>query len=184
MARLASNVYLCLPKALCSSFNVNNIYYNVTSISTKATIAGDNIVGQNTSFLKRSETLPNIYWTLKLCKNPTKAECKNTTKAEFKIATSKCSGKPLSKVVAAALKLIYKEIEHYNFKTQYYSVMKTFCSVQKNQAAISIIIKNKINSRYIVISIFLLYFSTVHANRPHDKLNLVMVGLIKFCFNG
>ena len=173
MARLASNVYLCLPKALCSSFNVNNIYYNVTSISTKATIAGDDIVGQNTSFLKRSETLPNIYWTLKLCKNP--------TKAEFKIATSKCSGKPLSKVVAAALKLIYKEIEHYNFKTRYYSVMKTFCSVQKNQAAISII--NKINSRYI-ISIFLLYFSTVNANTPHDKLNLVMVGLIKFCFNG
>ena len=68
-----------------------------------------------------NKRLPNIYWTLKGHINP--------TKARFIIAVPKCSVKTLSIAVTAALKLIYKQIENYNFKTQYYSGVKTFWPV-------------------------------------------------------
>ena len=71
----------------------------------------DQILSDNTSFLKNkykievseiNKKLSNVYWTPKLDKNPT-----NST---FIIALPKCSVKPFSKVVAVALKLIYKQI--------------------------------------------------------------------------
>ena len=67
------------------------------------------------------------------------------------ITASKFLVKPLSKAVAAALKLTYKQTENYDFKTQYYSGLKTFWPVQKNQTAIDSI--NELNSRNKVIFI-------------------------------
>ena len=70
---------------------------------------------------------------------------KSPTKARLIIAMSKCSVKPLSKVVTAPLKLTYKQIGNYNFKIQYYSGVKTFWLVHGNQSVINTI--NKLNSR-------------------------------------
>ena len=67
------------------------------------------------------------------------------------ITASKFLVKPLSKAVAAALKLTYKQTENYDFKTQYYSGLKTFWPVQKNQTVIDSI--NELNSRNKVIFI-------------------------------
>ena len=57
--------------------------------------------------------------------------------------------KSISQVVTAALKLIYKQIENYNFKSRNHSSVKTFWPVQNNQSAIETI--NKINSTHKVI---------------------------------
>ena len=66
---------------------------------------------------------------------------KNPSKAGFIIAAPNCptSVKPLSKAVTAELKLIYKEIENHNFKTQHHSGVKTFRPVQSNQNIIDTI---------------------------------------------
>ena len=68
-----------------------------------------------------------------------------STKARFIIPAPKCSMKLLSKAVTGALKLIYKQIENYNFKIQYYSNVTTLWPVESNQSAIEAIIK--LNSR-------------------------------------
>ena len=66
---------------------------------------------------------------------------KNPRKARFIIAAPKCSVKPLSKTVTAALKGIYKQIENCNFINQYYSGVKLSWPVQINQAVIDIMHK-------------------------------------------
>ena len=81
--------------------------------------------------------LTNIHWTPKLHKN--------FTKARSIITGCKCSVKPLSKAVTGALKLIYNQIENYNFITQYYAVSKTCWLVQNNETVIDTISKR--NSR-------------------------------------
>ena len=58
---------------------------------------------------------------------------KNTTKGRFIVGTPIYSVKAHSGAATAALKLIYKQTENYNFKTQYYSGFKTFWLVQSNQ---------------------------------------------------
>ena len=83
--------------------NVNS----TTSTHIKATKPVDKNASDITSFLKEKYNLevtsinkkpPNIYWTPKLHKN--------STKAKFITSPTKCSVKPLSKAVTAALKLI------------------------------------------------------------------------------
>ena len=69
----------------------------------------------------------------------------SSTKARFIITAPKCSMKLRSKAVTGALKLIYKQIENYNFKIQCYSSVKTLWPVQTNQSVIETIIK--LNSR-------------------------------------
>ena len=101
---------------------------------------------ENTFFLKNrfnlkvtelNEKLCNTCWTPKLHKDP--------TKIRFIITAPKSSVKPHSKAAITALNLIYNQIEHYNFKTQYNSVAETLWLVQNNQALIDVI--NKLNSR-------------------------------------
>lgn len=77
----------------------------------------DKIVSNNTSFLKNkfypevaeiNRNLLNIYWTLRLHKNP--------TKSRFSMTPSKFPMKPLPNFATAASKLIYRQMENYNFK--------------------------------------------------------------------
>ena len=84
----------------------------------------------------------NIYLNPNMRKNP--------TKSFFIITAPKCSVKPLSKVVTALLKLLFNHIKHYNFKSQCYSGVKTFCSLQNNQNVINTI--NNLNSRNKAVS--------------------------------
>ena len=106
---------------------------------------------------------------------------KNPTKANFIIAAPKCSVKPLSKAVAAALKLIYKETENYNFKTQYYTGVKTFWPVQSSESVIDII--NILNARNRAISVSTFEFSTLYTNIPHHKLKSLMRDFFNFYFH-
>ena len=76
---------------------------------------------------------------------------KNPTKARFIIAKRKCSVKPISSAVIAALKLIYRLTGNYNFKTQYYAGVKTCLPIQSHESVIATI--NKLNSRNKAISV-------------------------------
>ena len=69
--------------------------------------------------------LTKIYWIPKLDNI--------SIKAILIIAAPQFSVKPLSKAVAGALKVIYNQIENYNFKTQYYCGGKTCWPVQNIQ---------------------------------------------------
>ena len=82
----------------------------------------------------------------------------------------------LSKAVTAALKLIRKQVENYNFKIQYYSIVKTFWPVQSNRSIINKI--NKLNSRNKAISIFTFDIFTLYMNIPYHNLKSGMKELI------
>ena len=92
----------------------------------------------------------------------------NSVKARLLIDSPKWSMKPLSKAVTALLKLINKEMEQCNFKTQYYSCVKTFWPIQNNQTVIDTMKKINLRNQVILISTF--HFSTRYASIPHHKL--------------
>ena len=123
---------------------------------------------------EESKKLPNIYWSPKLHKH--------LCKARFIIAAPQCSVKPLSKAVTSVLKLMYKQIETYNSKIHYFSGVKSFWPIQKNQLVIDSI-KNT-NSRNKALSIATYENSTLDTNTPHNKLKNVMRVGINFCFKG
>ena len=99
-------------QAFISKLGLNNVN-NVTSSYRKPTKPLDEIppktekISEKTAFLKNkfnidvteiNEKLPNIYWTPKLHKNP--------TKARLTVAAAKYSVKPVLKAVRVTLKVI------------------------------------------------------------------------------
>lgn len=69
-----------------------------------------------------------------------------------------------------ASKQIYNQIEHFHFKTQYYSGDKKFWQVQNNQFAPDAI--NQISSRNKAISIATFDISTIQTNIPNKKVKI------------
>ena len=89
--------------------------------------------------------------------------------------------KRLSKAVTATFKLMYKHIENYNYKIQYYSDVKTLWPVKSNQSVIDKI--NKLNSRNIVISAAIL-IPPLYIQLSHIKnWNQWWGELVNFCFS-
>ena len=92
---------------------------------------------------EENKKLPNIDWTPKLYKYP--------SKARLIIAALQCSVKLLSKAVTSVLKRMHKQIETYNSKMHYFSGVKSFWPVQNNQPVIDAI--KKFSSRNKALSI-------------------------------
>lgn len=61
---------------------------------------------------------------------------KNPTKAMFIIAGPQMFSETTFESSYSCIKAIYKQIEHYNFKTQYWSGIKGFWPVQINEAVL------------------------------------------------
>ena len=102
-----------------------------------------------------NKKLLNIYQTPKLNKN--------ATKAKFIIVAPKCSVKPLSNAVTAALKIMFNQIKHDNFRSQYSPGGRTFWPVQNNETVIDAINKiNSINKAQFLHLVFLFYIQTFH----------------------
>ena len=85
------------------------------------------------------------------------------------------------KSATAALKLIFNQIEYYNFKILYRSRLKKFWSAENNQTVTDA--RNKINSTNKAISIFTFDFFTLYTNIQHHKLKSVMREFIDSCFS-
>lgn len=82
------------------------------------------------------------------------------------------------RAVREALKLIYKQIENFNFKSRYYSGFKTFWSVQNEQYNINTINnlmpRNKATTRWFLYSIY--KYST-------SQTEISVGEFINFCIN-
>ena len=105
------------------------------------------IVLENTSFLKNK-------FNLKGTETKKNSQIYTRLFNQVKILVNKVLKLPqlvksISQVVTAALKLIYKQIENCDFKSQNHSGVKTFWPIQNNQSATETI--NKINSAHKVI---------------------------------
>ena len=106
-------------------------------------------------------TLPDIYWTPKLHKNP--------VNFRFIIASRYCAVKKLSKDISSIFSLFNKQIETYNKKAQYDPVQETVTkSIARKSAK--------------CISSF--DFSTLYTKIPHDKLLDVLQKITDFVFKG
>ena len=70
-----------------------------------------------------------------------------------------CSVKPLTETVTSALKLTYKQMEHYHLKTKCYSGVETFIDAI-----------NRINWRNKASSVSMFDFCTLDINIPHYRL--------------
>ena len=88
---------------------------------------------------------------------------------------------PLSKAVIGISRLIYKQIDNHNQKTQCYSGVKILWPVQNSKITISAI--QTLNWRNKAISISASAFSTLKTNIPHHKVISVIAELINFSFN-
>ena len=80
-----------------------------------------------------------------------------------------CSVKPLTKTVTAALKLTYKQMEHYHLKTKCYSGVETFIDAI-----------NRINWRNKASSVSMFDFCTLDINIPHYRLKSAIGELTQF----
>ena len=87
--------------------------------------------------------------------------------------------KPLEKAVAAPLKLTFRQIEHYNFKTQIFYGTKRFDPAQNIEKVINAI--NEINSKNKAIRISTFY--TLYTNIQRSILKSVLGQLTNFCCN-
>ena len=120
------------------------------------------------------KSLPIMYWTPKMHKNP--------TGARFIIASKKCSTKLLSKAVSKAFKLIFHQIEHFYDKSHFYKSFNQFWVIENSKPILEKIekINNKKNAK--VISTF--DFSTLYTKLPHEDLINVLHKIIDFAFDG
>ena len=90
----------------------------------------------------------------------------------------KGSVKPHARPVKAALKLIFNQSGHYNFKAQYFLVLRPLPQLR---IIINTIIKVNLEIKAITISTYC--FSTLHTFIPHNSLKSVMGKLIDFFFD-
>ena len=119
-------------------------------------------------------TLPDIYWTPKLHKNP--------IKSRFIIASKKCTVKKLSKNISSIFCLFNKQIEVYNKKAAYYSGINAYWIVQNRDPVLEAVKKSVCNKSAKCVSSF--DFSTLYTKIPHDKLIEVLKKIIDFVFKG
>ena len=102
-------------------------------------------------------SLPNMYWTPKLHKEP--------VGARFIIASTTCSLKLLSKDITRIFRLFFRMVEKYNFKTRVWSGVKKFWVIQNSDSLIQCI--NKINDRNTAQTFD---FSILYTKIPHNLL--------------
>ena len=128
----------------------------------------------NLSVNQENKILPTIYWIPKLHKNP--------SKARFIIASPISSIKPLTKTVTSVFKLMFNQIQRYNYKCRYFSGVNSFWTVLNNEPVIREI--DKLNKRSKAETITTFDFSTLYTKITHDKLLKVLNELTDFCFDG
>ena len=119
-------------------------------------------------------SMPDIYWTPKLHKNP--------VKFRFIIASKRCTVKHLSKDISSIFSLFCKQIEMYNKKAHYYSGIKSYWIVQNRDPVLDAVKKSVTRKSAKCVSSF--DFSTLYTKIPHNKLIDVLNKIIDFAFKG
>ena len=78
--------------------------------------------------------------------------------------------------------MLFRQIQTYNDKCRFFTGVNTFWVVQNNKPVIDGM--NGLNKRKKAISVSNFDFSTLYTKLPHNKLLMVLNGLIHFCFDG
>ena len=149
------------------------------NISTKTR---EEIIFDNICFLKKfglnpdekDNSLPLMYWTPKMHKNP--------IGARFIVASKKCSTKLLSKAVSKAFKLMFHQIQNFYDKSHFYGSFKQFWVIENTKPVLQKI--DKINSKGNAKTISTFDFSTLYTKLPHSDLINVLKYIIDFVFQG
>ena len=156
---------------------------SVSSTYTQVNQSLEEIIKEHCSKLKNHfklttdenmQTLPDIYWTPKLHKNP--------VKFRFIIASKHCTLKHLSKNMSSIFSLFNKQIETYNRKAHYYSGVKPYWIISNRDPVLETVHKSVCRKSAKSVSSF--DFSTLYTKIPHDKLLNVLYEIIDFAFKG
>ena len=118
--------------------------------------------------------LPNMHWTPKMHKIP--------SKARFIVAAKYCSLKGLAQAVTKVLKMFYKQVENYSRKSYFFSHVKTFWVIKNKDPVIKTL--KRLNDRKCAQSVSTYDFSTLYTKIPHPELKNVLNEITDFCFNG
>ena len=164
---------------ILDEIGVNNSPNPTYSISKRTK---DEIIYENICFSKsfglnpdeKCNSLPIMYWTPKMHKNP--------VGARFIIASKKCSTKDLSKSVSKAFKLIFQQTQNFYDKSRFYSSFNQFWVIENSKPVLEKIQKINDKSNAKIISTF--GFSTLYTKLPHENLINVLKKIIDFAFNG
>ena len=119
-------------------------------------------------------TLPDIYWTPKLHKNP--------VKFRFIIASKRCTTKTVSKNLSSIFTLFQKQIDTYNKKSHYFSGIKQYWIVNNREPVLNAVKRSWARRTAKCVTSF--DFSTLYTKIPHDKLIDVLNKIINFAFQG
>ena len=114
-----------------------------------------------------SQTLPQIYWMPKMHYSP----CKK----RFIIASSRCSTKPISKIVSKIFKHIFNQIQSFHEKSYFYKNYNRFWVLQNSFPLLKTLDEINVKRKAREISTF--DFSTLYTKLPHDDLIRVFLNL-------
>ena len=159
----------------------NNLPVNPTYLSITQPLLDEIIAKQKIELNEfgipvsdENEGLPNMYWTPKMHKIP--------SKARFIVAAKCCTIKPLAKCITAILKRFQTQISNYCASSKSFTHINSFWVVQNKQPVISAMDNLNLKNKAKRISTY--DFSTLYTKIPHDKLKQVMNELTDFCFKG
>ena len=180
----ASNnfAFICKKYYVASLLNEVGIPNNKSPTYKKSHLSKEEIIQNNIEICEQfgltvdnqQKTLPIMYWIPKMHKKP--------TGKRFIVASSKCSTKPLAKVISKIFKLIFNQINNFHDKSTFYNNYKRFWVVQNSEPVINKL--NKINKKQNGKCISTYDFSTLYTKIEHKNLIDVLCTLIDFVFNG
>ena len=78
--------------------------------------------------------------------------------------------------------MFFRQIQTYNDKYRFLTVVNTFWVVYNNKPVTDVI--NGLNKRRRATSVSTFDFSTLYTKLPHNKHLMVLISLIDFCFDG
>ena len=103
-------------------------------------------------------------------------------KKRFIIASSRCSTKPISKIVSKIFKHIFNQIQSFHEKSYFYKNYNKFWVLQNSFPLLKTLDEINVKRKAREISTF--DFSTLYTKLPHDDLIRVLHKMIDFAFDG
>ena len=153
-----------------------NATYSETSKSKEEIISDDCLYADhlNLEIPEKHKTLPIMYWTPKMHKDP--------IGKRFIVASKTCSNKILSKNISKIFKLIYNQIENFHKGAKFMSNYNLFWVLNNIEPVINHL--ERINKRNNAKSISTFDFSTLYTKIPHDQLIERLCKTIDLVFSG
>ena len=123
---------------------------------------------------EQQKMLPIMYWTPKMHYTP--------SRARFIVSSSKCSTKPLSRIISNTFKCFCNQIRSFHDKSRFYKNYNRFWVINNTKPFIDQL--NIINTRKKAKEISTFDFSTLYTKLPHGDLIRVLNTIIDFVFKG